>query len=275
MTPGEVEQLLGIGLEAAEVVRGIYAQPFRVEFKGPDDPVTQADRAANDLICERLATAFPGCPVVAEESPPERFAEFRSHERVFFVDPVDGTREFVERNGEFVVMIGVLEGAAPVASVLCAPATGLSWLGLVGHGAYSLDRAGARAPIRVSNTLALSDARVVASRSHRTPTLERVLQMLNASEIRAVGSAGLKGARVAEGAADVYVSPHYAGKRWDACPADALVVAAGGRVTDAFGDAIDYRAPSLVNDLGFVVTNGILHDVVLERLAQVRAMERA
>lgn len=271
MTPQDVRELLAIGLEAAAVVRDIYGRPFKVDYKGPQDPVTEADRAANELICTRIAAAFPGCPIVAEESAPELFADFRRHERVFFVDPVDGTREFVERNGEFVVMIGVLEGAHAVASVLCAPATGVSWTGLVGTGAYRLEADGVEKPIRVSTTSSLAKACVVASRSHRTEALERILAVVNAQEVRALGSAGLKGAHVADGYADAYISPGYAGKRWDICPTEALVVAAGGRVTDAYGEAIDYRAPSLVNDRGFVVTNAILHDRILEHMAGVRA----
>ena len=273
MTPIEVKVLLEIGLEAAALVRDIYSRPFKVDYKGPRDPVTEADRAANELICTRLATAFPGCPIVAEESAPELFADFRRFERVFFVDPVDGTREFVERNDQFVVMIGVLEGDDAVASALCAPATGVSWGGLVGHGAYRVEPSGAQTPVRVSQTADLSEACVVASRSHRTEALERVLAVLNAREVRALGSAGLKGAHVADGNADAYISPGYAGKRWDICPTEALVVAAGGRVTDAYGNKIDYRAPSLVNDLGFVVTNGVLHDRILERMAAVRGAE--
>jgi 3'(2'), 5'-bisphosphate nucleotidase len=270
VTPAELDTVVTIAAEASALVDRIYQKPFKVDYKGPLDPVTEADRAANDLICARLSDAFPGSPVVAEESAPESFADFRRYERVFFVDPVDGTREFVEKNGEFVVMIGVLEDADAVASVIFAPATGASWVGLVGHGAYGRDASGVRHELCVSSTSELARARVVASRSHRTPDLEQVLGGLGALEIRSVGSAGLKGAHVAEGWADAYVSPHYAGKRWDVCPSDALVVAAGGRVTDAHGQKIDYRAASLVNDTGMVVTNGVVHDAILEVLAAAR-----
>ena len=102
----ELETLLAIADAASRVVMEVYALPFAVDFKAPRDPVTEADRRANDLICDALAREFPGVPIVAEESAPESFAGFRDSERVFFVDPVDGTREFVEKNGEFVVMIG-------------------------------------------------------------------------------------------------------------------------------------------------------------------------
>ncbi len=270
MTPEELSIVVGIAAEAAEVVSRIYAQPFHVDYKSPEDPVTDADRAANTLICERLATAFPGVPIVAEESPPETFAAFRDSRRVFFVDPVDGTREFVQRNGEFVVMIGVLEDDEATASVIHAPTSNTAWVGLVGYGAFELGSDGTRRAIRVSDTPELGQARIVSSRSHRTPQLERVLAALGALEIMKQGSAGLKGARVATAAADAYVAPHHAGQRWDICATDALVRAAGGRVTDAYGEPIDYRAPSLVNDRGVVLSNGPLHAALIERLAVAR-----
>lgn len=271
MTPEELSTLVGIAAEAAELVNRIYQTPFKVDYKGPRDPVTEADRAANELICARLETAFPGTPVVAEESPPERFADFRKFERVFFVDPIDGTREFVLRNGEFIVMIGVLEGDRATASVMNAPATGLAWVGLLGYGAFELGADGSRKPIQVSSVAKVSEARIVSSRSHRTSELERVLELLQAREVVQQGSAGLKGALVARGEVEAHVAPRYAGQRWDVCAVDALVCAAGGRVTDARGRPFDYRAESLVNDSGVVVSNGSLHEALLEHLARVRA----
>lgn len=270
MSPEEVATLVGIAAEAAELVARIYETPFEVDYKGPSDPVTTADRAANALICERLHCAFPDVPVVAEESPPEAFSEYRKSERVFFVDPVDGTREFVQKNGEFVVMIGVVEGNEATAAVIHAPTTGTAWVGLMGYGAFQLGPNGERTPLRVSDASELSEARIVSSRSHRTPELERALSLLSVREVLQQGSAGLKGARVAMGEADAYVSPCYAGQLWDVCPSDALVRAAGGRVSDAFGKPIDYRSRLLAQHRGVVVSNGKLHDSILECLARAR-----
>jgi 3'(2'), 5'-bisphosphate nucleotidase len=273
MSPEELATVVGIAAEAAELVKSIYEKPFSVEYKGPRDPVTEADRAANELICQRLELAFPSVPIVAEESAPDAFAGYRDAERVFFVDPVDGTQEFILKNGEFVVMIGLLEADAPTAAVIHAPATGTAWAGLVGYGAFELSASGERRPIHVSSTAELGRARLVSSRSHRTPELERTLSALRASEIIRQGSAGLKGARVAIGDVDAYVAPHYAGQRWDVCATDALVRAAGGKVSDASGRPIDYRAESLTNRDGLVASNGLLHDAILEQLAQTRARE--
>jgi 3'(2'), 5'-bisphosphate nucleotidase len=270
MNEAELATLVGISAEAAELVRGIYERPFEVEYKAPRDPVTAADRQANELICQRLETAFPGVPVVAEESAPEAFAGFRNSDRIFFVDPVDGTREFVARNGEFVVMIGVVEGDRAVASVMHAPATGICWVGLVGFGAFELSPGGSRRAIHVSETAELAEACIVSSRSHRTNELEHALGLLGAKSILKQGSAGLKGARVALAEADAYVAPHYAGQLWDVCPTDALVHAAGGRTSDAYGQAVDYRAKTLRNERGVVASNGRIHDTIIERLALAR-----
>ncbi|MGC4090009.1 MAG: 3'(2'),5'-bisphosphate nucleotidase CysQ [Polyangiaceae bacterium] len=270
MTPEELATLVGIAAEAAEVVFQIYQTPFQVDYKGPRDPVTDADRAANTLICERLQVAFPGVPIVAEESSPETFSGYQNAERIFFVDPVDGTREFVQRNGEFVVMIGVVEGDRAVASVIHAPATGIAWAGLLGHGAFRMSPAEGRRAISVSDCQSLSEVRVVASRSHRSANVERALGELGVASLVQVGSAGLKGAFVAESAADAYVAPFHAGQRWDVCACDALVHAAGGRVTDAYGVPIDYRAPGLAQDTGLVVSNGAVHGALIERLSQFR-----
>ncbi len=266
-----VETLDGVAREAAALIRTVYATNFEVDFKAPRDPVTEADRQANTLICERLAALFPGVPIVAEESEPESFDGYRSAERIFFVDPLDGTREFVARNGEFVVMIGLVEGDRALAGVIHAPELGVSWLGEVGKGAERVDAGGVRTPIAVTEVNALSESRIVGSRSHRNPALERALAGLGARELVALGSAGLKAAEVARGAADAYVAPHYAGKRWDACASDALIHAAGGKLTNSSGESFDYRSATLDNDRGIVASNGRLHEAILERLASARS----
>lgn len=266
-----VQTLDHIAREAAALIRDVYRTPFSVDFKGPSDPVTDADRKANELICSRLAELFPDLPIVAEESEPASFASYRNAERIFFVDPLDGTREFVARNGEFVVMIGLVEGDRATAGVIHAPESGISWVGEVGKGAQQIAADGVWTPITVSRVAELSQARVVGSRSHRNHALERALAALGARELVALGSAGLKAAAVAHGAADAYVAPHYAGKRWDACASDALITAAGGMLTDSRGQRFDYRGESLDNDLGIVASNGQFHSAIIETLARVRA----
>jgi 3'(2'), 5'-bisphosphate nucleotidase len=269
-----LQSLLEIASEAALLVSEIYQTEFSVDYKAPADPVTLADRSANTLICRRLAEQFPGLPVVAEESDPETFAGFRNAQRVFFVDPLDGTREFVDRNGEFAVMIGLLEEDRPSIGVIHAPVASVAWGGIVGSGAWSFGPGKTRSPIRVSSQSRLSETRVVASRSHRSSLLEQALRVLGARSIDPLGSAGLKCGEVAKGMAEAYVAPGLAGQRWDVCAGEALVVAAGGRATDALGSDIDYRGAALSNDTGFVASNGRIHEPILERIRATRDAAR-
>ncbi|RYE94015.1 MAG: 3'(2'),5'-bisphosphate nucleotidase CysQ, partial [Myxococcales bacterium] len=104
-----VEALVPLARRAAELILEVYATPFEVIDKGGDDPVTLADRRANALLCEGIEALFPGVPLVAEESDPATFTRYTSAPEAFFIDPLDGTREFVARNGEFVVMVGFAE----------------------------------------------------------------------------------------------------------------------------------------------------------------------
>ena len=262
-----LEGLAAIARDAGRLVLEVYERGFEVQYKAPGDPVTAADRLANALLVRRLGQAFPGIPVVAEESPPVPDARLRCAERVFFVDPLDGTREFVDRNGQFAVMIGLAEEGGAVAGVIHAPVAGLTWVGAVGDGAWQMTATGPWAPVSVSDTGALSRAAIAVSRSHRSARLERALTALGPREVRAMGSAGLKGAEVARGAVDAYVDTGTKTKRWDACAVDALVTAAGGRVSDLDGAPVDYRGRSLANERGLVVTNRRLHDAVLRALS--------
>jgi 3'(2'), 5'-bisphosphate nucleotidase len=173
------------------------------------------------------------------------------------------------RNGEFAVMIGLVVGRDAVAGVIHAPVPGVAWVGGPGLGAWRVDSFGGWAPIHASATAELAQARIVASRSHRSLRLERTLAALGVREIRPRGSAGLKGAEVAEGLAEAYVHTGRGLKRWDVCAVEALVTAAGGQVSDVTGAPIDYRGKSLVCARGLVASNGLTHDAILARMAQV------
>lgn len=266
-----LEQLLGIARQAATEILEVYRQPFEVAYKGPRDPVTEADRRANQLICGRLQSLFPGVPVVAEESPESDWGQFRKADRVFFVDPLDGTREFVARSDQFVVMIGLLDGARPSHGVLYSPVTQIAWLGAVGREAIQIARDGSTRTLRIQPSSSLETARVVASRGHPDSLLERSLRELAPAEIVPMHSAGLKGAAVASGQADIYLAPESAGCRWDSCAPEAIITAAGGVYTDALGHSLDYRAARLENDAGIVAASPKLHSPVIARLQSMRA----
>jgi 3'(2'), 5'-bisphosphate nucleotidase len=261
-----LETALGLAREASEVIMAVYAGLFDVEWKEKDDPVTRADREANALLCARLEAAYPGVPIVAEESDPSSYEGYARAPAAWFVDPLDGTREFVKRNDEFAVMIGLAEGGLATLGVIVCPALGRSFLGAHGVGAFEEDCDGRRRAIHVSTAATIRDAELVVSRSNRSGNLDAIAGRLGFRKVTRCGSAGVKSTRIACGESDVYGQPGRAGALWDACAPEALVTSAGGKVTDAHGNVIDYAARALPNHHGFLATNGLLHDGVLDLL---------
>ena len=260
--------------EAAQIVLNVYQRDFEVEHKALQEPVTQADRRANALLVERISSAFPHDGIVAEESLPPSESALRKQvmaERVWFIDPVDGTKEFISRNGEFSVMIGLVCEERPVLGVVAMPTTGEVAVGVVGQGAWLLKPDGSKCPLMVSEVPQLEDCRVVVSRSHMSESLMNVLDSLQAKDRFQCGSVGVKAMRIAQRQADVYINVHHPGgaKLWDGCAPEALVVAAGGRVTDLLAAPIDYRTTILQLVRGYVATNGRVHDSVVERASSV------
>lgn len=265
--------LLEAAREAAVVVMKVYAEAdVGMELKGPNDPVTRADREANALLLERLGAALPGLPIVAEESDPSTFRDFETAPRALFVDPVDGTREFIAKNGEFAIMIGYAEEGRAVASVVLCPALGQTYTGVVGEGAHVIDHAtGAKNAIHVSALTDLAEARCAVSRFHRSKSVDTKLGALAVKELVPTGSAGVKGVRVASGELDIYAHPSRGPiKLWDACAPDAIVTAAGGIFTDATGRPFDYKGP-LAQGAGMLAANPVLHAEAKRRLLAVEA----
>ncbi len=251
--------LLALARRAAAVVLRYYEKPIDVRYKGKGDPVTDADHAANALIVEALSAAYPGVPIVAEESDPETYAGYTVADRAFFVDPLDGTRDFVKRNDEFAVMIGLAEAGRATLGVIVLPVGGRAFVGGVGLDAVDIAADGTRRPLRVSSVSDLAHANLVVSRSRRQPSLDEAARELGVGKVTICGSAGVKAVRVAAGEADIYAQPGHAGKLWDSCAPEAVVEAAGGKVSDTLGGAFDYRG-ELENRRGFLATNARLYD---------------
>jgi 3'(2'), 5'-bisphosphate nucleotidase len=264
----ELDALLVIAREAAALIMRVHAEGFAVELKGPNDPVTRADREANALICARLAEQFPDAAILAEESvPAERqvIAARVAERRVLFVDPLDGTREFADRRDDFAVMIGLAEGGRARLGVVVMPVTGLGLAGRVGEGGLAFREGpdGARAALHPSSVTDPGQATMVVSRSHRPTVADRVRGRLGIARELACGSVGIKVAKVALAEADLYVHGGAGCKRWDTCAPEAILRAAGGAFTDLDGELLDYADPDLAVKRGICASNGHLHAAVL------------
>jgi len=250
MTEDRISFLIQLAIRAGEEILKIYAEPFEAESKADGSPVTKADAAAEKIILEGLSDVFPEIPVVAEESV-EAGNLPAVGDSYFLVDPLDGTKEFLKKNGEFTVNIALIEHGRPVFGVVGAPALGEIFWG----GVTASDETAARAfkaridagravdvtPVEV-RTPPSAGISVLASRSHLSEETSALIDRLNVAERLSVGSS-LKLCWVAEGKADLY--PRLAPTmQWDIAAGDAVVRAAGGCVVLAEnGEDFVYEVP--------------------------------
>jgi 3'(2'), 5'-bisphosphate nucleotidase len=226
MDPNLLPTLIEAALAAGAEIERIYGEGCATEEKADGSPVTLADRNAEAIILERLARAFPAVPVLAEEEAAAgRIPELGA--RFFCVDPLDGTRGFVQRNGEFTVNIGLIEDGVPVAGVIYAPDSKLLYYGALGEGAFRARDGGAAEPIRPRPRPA-SGLTAVGSRSHASHGTAGKSAHLGIADF-VPSSSSLKFCLVAEGTADVYPR-HGTTAEWDTAAGQAILEAAGGRV---------------------------------------------
>ncbi|HXG28796.1 MAG TPA: 3'(2'),5'-bisphosphate nucleotidase CysQ [Nevskiales bacterium] len=244
-TPAQLlPAVAALARRAGDAILQVYRQDFAVDHKGDDSPLTAADLASHRCIMDGLAGLTPELPRLSEEGADIPFAERSRWRRYWLIDPLDGTREFVKRNGEFTVNIALVEDGRPVLGVVHAPVLGTTYLAADGAGAFKQDGDAPAAPIRCSRTA--SPARIVASRSHVTPELEALLKRLPPHEALNIGSS-LKLCLVAEGKADFYPRLGLTSE-WDTAAGQAVVEQAGGRVCTTDGAPLRYnQKDSLLN----------------------------
>ena len=230
MNAPDLSQLLDVALdlaaEAGRRILDVYQSDFAVTHKDDESPLTQADLASHALIAETLGKVAPSIPLLSEEGAGIPYDVRRAWPRYWLIDPLDGTREFVKRNGEFTVNIALIEDHRPVLGVVHAPVLNLTYGAARGAGAFRVDESGAR--VAVSTCDASQPMTVVASRSHRDADTERILARLPPHELVSRGSS-LKFCLVAEGTALFYprLGPT---SEWDTAAGQCLVEQAGGAV---------------------------------------------
>ncbi|HRD49465.1 MAG: 3'(2'),5'-bisphosphate nucleotidase CysQ [Candidatus Competibacter sp.] len=241
-----------LAVEAGARILGIYATAFGVTVKDDNSPLTAADLAAHHVIVAGLQRLTPELPVLSEESVSVPFAERAQWRRYWLVDPLDGTKEFVQRNSQFTVNIALIENHEPVLGVVRVPVTGLCYSAVRGYGAFREEPGQSPQPIAVRRLEPHAPVRVVGSRSHGGPGLQKFVAALGAHELVTIGSS-LKFCQVAEGAADVYprLGPT---SEWDTAAAQAIVEMAGGRVVSAkTGEPLRYNTRDSLLNPHFIV----------------------
>jgi 3'(2'), 5'-bisphosphate nucleotidase len=255
--------------QAGAVLLEHYYSPFLVEQKvnalDELEEVTAADREANELIVTKLQKEFPDDGILAEESADtERRLE---KDRVWLIDPMDGTKNFIARDGDFAVQIGLAIGGESVLGVVYTPVRGVLYRAARDGGAWL--ESGDKPAVRMSVSKQTKPGEMVlaSSRSHRSPRMEQVVSAFGFKNEMRRGSVGVKIGLIAEQKADLYLHLSPSTKQWDTCGPEAILAEAGGRLTDLFGQPLRYNGLRIDNRNGIVATNGAAHEMVIENLA--------
>ena len=246
-----LERMVAIVQDAGTQIMRVYDGPVSATLKADQSPLTEADLAAHRTIAAGLDELTPRLPVVSEEGCLADAAERARWDAYWLVDPLDGTKEFVSRNGEFTVNIALIDGHDPVLGVVHVPVSGTTYTGVRGVGATRQVQREAALPIHTT-VPAPTPLRIVGSRSHRDAVLDRYLPRLEPYQLVAVGSS-IKFCLVAEGSADFY--PRFGPtSEWDTAAAQAVVEAAGGRVIQTDGQPLRYNAKAELLNPHFLVS---------------------
>ena len=242
---GLMPEIIRVATDAGREILEIYNSGFSIEHKDDKSPLTTADTASHNTICSYLSRLTPRIPILSEESSSIAFAARKSWNQYWLIDPLDGTREFIKRNGEFTINIALIENHQPVLGVVHVPVTGITYYASKDHGAWK--QTNTETPIAIKTRSAnVNRLAVAGSRSHGSDRQQKFFEQLGNIEVYAIGSS-LKFCLVAEGIVDIY--PRFGPtSEWDTAAAQCIVEEAGGIVTDEELNPLLYNSKeSLLN----------------------------
>lgn len=263
-------QLVDAVREAGELALGKFRAPLKSWNKDNNSPVSEVDIAVNEFLQERLRdpTGTIGWLSEETEDDPERLRA----RRLWIIDPIDGTRGFAQKNGEFSIMVGFVRKGRIELGIVAQPATQRLTYATRGGGCWRRDGTDAAAArCQVTNIDSLERATLTQSRSRNPDKPSRWVQALRPAQVIESHSAGIKLALVARGEADMYLNTYDAFHDWDICAGHILVSEAGGKVTGSDGETLVYGLPGAWQRHGLLATNGQIHDAALARIAPVLA----
>ncbi|MFN2412965.1 MAG: 3'(2'),5'-bisphosphate nucleotidase CysQ [Pyrinomonadaceae bacterium] len=265
----ELETAVRLARDAAALIIDFYAKGVPAQQKiGVDnfsEPVTIADKAASRLIVDGLKKTFPHDFVLSEEEKDSPEARIEA-DRVWMIDPIDGTWGFIKKDGDFAVQIGLVENGEPKLGVVLLPVYKTLYAAVAGKGSFITVKDKQSRKLQVSNNTDFTKINLAVSRNHRSPKISRIMREFRLKQEIQRGSVGLKVGLIAERSADLYIHLSPRTKFWDTCGPQVILEEAGGRVTDLFGERMRYDFKDVQNHGGFVASNGTVHDQAIARL---------
>lgn len=269
MLEKELQTALELAALASRSILKYYASDIVAEEKlGADDhfePVTEADREASRIIVSGLAEAFPEDAILSEEEPDDTERRLAT-ERVWIIDPIDGTAGFVKKDGDFSVQIGLAIGGEAAVGVVMQPYLDIVTYAVKGGGAFIVRDGGEPEKMSVTDQVDFSQMSMAMTRNHPTHRILRVIDHFGFAKVLRRGSVGLKTGLIADGECDIYIHPSPRTKLWDTCAPQIILEEAGGRLTDIFGGEIRYDSERLPNLNGILASNGAAHEAAVAHL---------
>jgi len=254
----ETQLAIQAALEAGKTVMNVYNQEFSSTLKNDNEPLTEADVKSNQIIQKIISDS--GHPILSEESVDDK--KRLDSKKIWIIDPLDGTSDFIKKTGEFTIMISLVENHIPILGVIYWPTEKKLYLAQKGQGAFKSDN-GAWSKLSVSKISELENCRAVGSRYHISEIEKNLIKRLNISQFTSKGSS-LKVAEVSSGNAELYFTTTNKIKQWDTCASYCLITEAGGKMTDMLGNDLKYNTERLNHENGLLVSNGLIHNHIIK-----------
>lgn len=254
----ETQIAIDAAIDAGKKIMEIYDTNFSITLKNDNEPLTEADIKSNKIIQDKISVF--GYPILSEESLDDK--NRLKHSKIWIIDPLDGTSDFVNKTGEFTIMISLVENNKPVLGVINCPSIGVLYLSQKDNGTFKFSN-GVWTQVLVSKTSEISKCHAVGSRFHLSNKEKNFLQQLQITKFTSKGSS-LKVTEISSGLADLYFTTTSKIKQWDTCASYCIITEAGGTMTDMFGNDLKYNIEKLNHENGLLVTNGLIHKKIVE-----------
>ena len=259
----ELQIAVNAAIEAGNEILQVYSKDFSSDVKSDDSPITEADLKSNKIIKNMLTKT--GFYILSEEDKDNK--KRLDEEKIWVIDPLDGTTDFVNRTGEFTVMIALVENKKPILGIIYWPTEKTLFLAQKGFGAWVFSN-DSWTKISVSDISELEKCRAIGSRHHLSENEKSLLKKLQISDFTSIGSS-LKVGKISSGLADVYLTTTNKMKEWDTCASYCIIFEAGGKMTDMEGNDISYNNKIVNHQNGILVTNGLVHDRIVNEFKKL------
>ena len=259
----ELDIAIKAAKEAGNAILEIYQRNFQVSKKKDDSPITEADLKSNEIIKEILSQTEH--VILSEEDKDDQSR--LSKNTIWIVDPLDGTSDFIDKTGEFTVMIALIKNKKPILGVISWPTEKIFFVAQKGSGAFRYSN-GEWEKISVTALAELSKCRAIGSRHHLLDKDKSFIKKLGIEDFTSIGSS-LKVGKISSGEAEAYITTTNKMKEWDSAASYCIISEAGGKMTDMLGNDITYNNKEVFHQNGILVTNGLIHDKIVEEFKKL------